>query len=182
MNFDSVIPEDVREAMLTMARNAPAGNFVEVGVFMGGSARQLLDIATEQNRALYCYDTFDGIPCASAEHGDSHVVGDFAHDNEQAVRDHLSGAFVVRGVFPHSAVPMGQIAFAHLDCDQYQSVYESASYLLPRLVDGGVLWFDDAPVLAGAKKAVRELFGESIQEAPVGRWYVVKRGEHGLET
>ena len=168
--------------MLKMARGAPAGNFVEVGVFRGGSARPLMDIANEQGRQLYCYDTFTGIPCASPEHGDTHVVGDFAHDDEQLVREHLSGAVVVRGVFPDCAVAMGGIAFAHIDCDQYQSIIESVRYLMPMMVEGGIIWFDDAPVLDGARKAVNELFAGLIDEASVGRWYWVNRGKHGLAT
>ena len=140
-------------------------------MYRGGSAVRLMNLATAQARELYCYDTFCGIPHKMSL--DSHSIGDFADTDEELVRALLPHATVVKGLFPASAVDMPRIAFAHLDCDQYQSVRETALYLAPLMVDGGVMWFDDSPCLAGARLAVHELFAERVQISHAhGKHYV----------
>lgn len=157
----SLISEENLADMVAMAAGTPAGCFVEVGVFQGGSAVRLQAAALAQARELYLYDTFTGIPYAGEL--DSHQVGDFNQVDLEAIRAHLPHAKIVVGIFPASAVPMPGVAFAHLDCDQYQSVRESAEYLESRMVKGGVMWFDDSTCLAGAFQAVYELYGERLQ-------------------
>ena len=158
--------------LLAQASSAPPGCFVEVGVYRGGSAWPLLQLCKAQHRALYLYDTFTGIP--HAQDGDMHKVGDFSDvDFEETVR-HLDGACIVPGVFPASAVLMPPVAFAHLDCDQYRSVHEAAAYLVPHMVPGGVIWFDDSPCIPAAHRAARELFGDRLQiSSDHGKHFVV---------
>lgn len=154
----TVVAPEVRDALVACARTTPPGTWCEVGVFQGGTAMALDAAAHEQGRALYLFDTFSGIPWADAI--DSHKVGDFADTDLEAVRVRCPHAKVVVGVFPHIAreleVPVGDVAFVHLDCDQYRSYQQSLEYFLHRMVRGGVIWCDDAPVLEGAKQAVLE--------------------------
>lgn len=158
--------------LLSVAELAPKGCFVEVGVYKGGSAWHLLKLAQRQGRALYCYDTFTGIP--HEDPGDSHHVGDFSDVDLEVMLHALEGALVTRGVFPGSAVPMPPVAFAHLDCDQYRSVKESAQFLIPRMVKGGVIWFDDSPCIPAAARAVHELFGQELRlSSDFGKHYAV---------
>lgn len=160
--------------MLLCAIDTPPGAYVEVGVYKGGTAWWLARLAEDQRRYLYLYDTFEGQPHA-VEGLDKHPVGDFGDTDYDAVRNAIPYADVVKGVFPGSAVEMGKIAFVHLDCDQYQSVKEAVLYLWPRMVAGGVIWFDDSPDLAGAKQAVEELFpADRIQTSVVGKHFVRK--------
>jgi hypothetical protein len=157
--------------MIACARATPAGCFVEVGVYQGGSAWHLYDLALEQERELYLYDTFTGIPYHDAI--DSHHIGDFSDCSYLSVVERFPHAAVVPGVFPMSAIDMPRIAFAHLDCDQYRSVKESATYLRYLMVPGGVMWFDDSPCLAGAHRAVLELFGDKVKISSAhGKHYV----------
>ena len=158
--IQSQVPPGVIAAMIFAASLAPDGCFVEVGVFQGGTAQHLNELAQKQGRKLYLYDTFEGIPYR--DEVDSHQVGDFSQTSYEQVRDLFPQAAVVNGVFPASAVEMEPIAFAHLDCDQYQSYKESIAYLLPRMTKGGIMWFDDSPCLAGANKAVTEIFGDRV--------------------
>jgi asparagine synthase (glutamine-hydrolysing) len=51
---------------------------------------------------------------------------------------------------------MPPIAFAHIDCDQYQSVKDTLLYLMPLMAPGGVMWFDDYGEIEEAKRAVDE--------------------------
>lgn len=153
----SLLAPETLEALLGRARATPPGCFVEVGVWQGGSAWHLEQLAREQWRAFYAYDTFQGMPHA-IEGLDSHKVGDFNGVTYQEIRTLLRyhQSYVIMGTFPKCARPMGPIAFVHLDCDQYQSYAEALAYLDPLMVPGGVIWCDDVPCLAGAKKALDE--------------------------
>jgi hypothetical protein len=68
---------------------------------------------------------------------------------------------------------MPAIAFAHVDCDQYQSVHETIEALSPLMVPGGVMWFDDAPCLPSAALAVQQAFpGDRCQLSGSGKYFV----------
>lgn len=157
----TLVSENVVKALLEVANNTPDGSFVEVGVYQGGTATYLTYLAEKQNRKIFLYDTFTGIPYK--DEIDVHEVGDFKDTSFQDVKDLLPYATVTQGIFPASAVEMGEIAFVHLDCDQYRSIIESVAYLSPKMVRGGAMWFDDYGCLAGATKAVHDLFGDNIE-------------------
>lgn len=157
----TLLGDDVIREMLEVARMTPRGCIVEVGVYKGGSAWFLNELGKIQCRKVYLYDTFTGIPYQGPD--DNHKVGDFGDTSYEDVRAALPSAVVVKGIFPQSAIYMPPIGFAHIDCDQYQSVYESAKYLKPYMLPGGVMWFDDYGSLAGAKRAVDELFPDLIR-------------------
>jgi hypothetical protein len=160
------------QCLCDVAAQAPAGCFVEVGVYHGGSAYWLEKLAQAQGRPIFLYDTFTGIPCK--DEWDSHSVGDFSDVDEQDVRSRLVYATITKGIFPDCAIEMPPVAFAHLDCDQYRSVKESALYLQARMVKGGVIWFDDSPCLLGAHRAARELFGDRLALSHEhGKHYVI---------
>lgn len=151
-----------------LASTMPDGCFVEVGVYRGGSAQYLLHVATEQGRQLFAYDTFTGLPVKGPL--DPMNIGDFGDTDYEFVKKLLPVAFVVKGYFPTSAVAMPPVAFAHIDCDQYQCVKEAAQYLEPLMVKGGVMWFDDYGCLPGADAAVNELYAGRIEFAhPCGK-------------
>lgn len=169
MTLKSLIGNDDLDQMLALARSTPYGAFIEVGVYQGGSAMKLARLAKAQNRFLYLCDTFCGIPYRGPD--DSHEVGDFADcdlaEMVKEFRDAGLGHHVewVEGVFPGSwkeapGLAQTKFAFAHLDCDQYQSVKDASEWLIPRMVKGGVIWFDDVDRLAGATRAALEVFGQ----------------------
>jgi hypothetical protein len=155
-------PETIAELIAT-ARGTPPGAFLEVGVYQGGTAWHLWKLAREQQRDLFLFDTFNGIPYAEPNL-DSHKVGDFAGVDAFEIHRLLPGAIIVEGIFPESAEPMElpALAFVHLDCDQYRSVKEAALYLREYVVPGGIIWLDDSPCLAGAMRAAREVFGDDL--------------------
>lgn len=172
----SLIGAQHRWEMLSAAIASPPGAFIEVGVYQGGTAWYLDQIAQWQERACYLCDTFTGIPYGR-EGLDSHKVGDFADTDVETVRRLLPYSAVLQGVFPDSVrggpVENVRFAFAHLDCDQYQSVHEAARFLQDRMEPGGVIWFDDSPCLAGAHQAARELFGDRLRLSSLnGKHYV----------
>lgn len=169
----SLVGPNVIAEMCEMARDVPPGAFVEVGVYKGGTAWHLNKICKEQGRDLFLCDTFKGIPYRNRDMGDPCLVGDFSDTSESQVREAIPEAKFIVGVFPQSAaeIPMMKLAFVHLDCDQYQSYLESILFLWPRMVKGGVMWFDDY-ALPGAKQAIDDIFGHRVETAECGKQYV----------
>jgi len=162
--------------MLALAEKAPAGAFLELGVYHGGTAWHLEELAERQRRTLYLCDTFRGIPYQ--DQNDSHHVGQFGDTSLAEVRAALhgyAGTIFVEGVFPESIAalepfftPLHGIAFAHLDCDQYRSYRDALAWLDSHMVTGGLIWCDDVPCLQGAADALNEYAartGRTIQLA-----------------
>lgn len=159
---DSLIdPENIRN-MLGKAVASPAGCFVEIGVYRGGTAWWLDRLAWIQRRQCFLYDTFEGIPyCDPIDH---HLVGDFGDaDFGEVCKIMSSATSVIKGIFPACAVEMPPVAFVHLDCDQYRSIVNAVNYLRPLMVEGAIIWIDDSPVLDGAHQAAKDLFGDNLQ-------------------
>lgn len=173
MRPQSEISPAALDTLLFLAASTPPGCFAEVGVYRGGSASSLLHLARKQGRETYLYDTFRGIPYKGEY--DSHNVGDFGDVDLAVVMENLSGAIFRVGVFPHTLGPEKDIAFVHVDCDQYQSVLDCARIFPDRMVTGGIMLFDDYKCLAGATKAVEESFN-SFNITPQGKAYWIKEG------
>ena len=113
-----------KETLLKLAEGAPAGCFVEFGVYQGGSAWRLAKLAKCQGRSCHLFDTFSGIPEQSEI--DFIPIGHLGDVDLAEVRRLIpTGVFHV-GVFP-ATMPdeFEPIAFAHIDCDQYQSLSRS---------------------------------------------------------
>jgi len=152
---DTLLGTAQLESLMNLAANSPIGGcFVEFGVYKGGSAYHLARVAENQGRELHLYDTFSGIPYRGEF--DQHNVGDFADTNYEAVSAAVPYARVHPGLFPDSLVPMPPVAFAHIDCDQYESVKAAIEHLGPLMMKHGVMVFDDVPCLASATKALDE--------------------------
>lgn len=171
----SLVPPEIIDDMVAHASRAPSGCFVEVGVYKGGTAWHLARVAEAQKRPIFLYDTFTGIPYQGDL--DYHRVGEFGDTSIEAVRKAIPYATVIQGVFPGSAVDMPPVAFVHLDCDQYESILSAVYYLLPMLVPGAVVWFDDTIHLKGARSAMLDLVAENAlpppRLSPSGRNYAV---------
>lgn len=157
--------------MCRLAATTPPGAFAEFGVYKGGSAARLAEVAREQGRELHLFDTFTGMPISGP--GDSHMVGDFADTSEQAVRALIPDAIFHVGVFPATApADMPRIAFFHIDADQYQSYMDAIAWAAPLMVPGGVMWFDDCASLPSADRAVLECFGDRVDRTSFDKWVV----------
>jgi hypothetical protein len=139
----------------------PGGAFVEVGVYKGGSAWHLYNIANKQRRSLYLYDTFCGTPHQGPD--DGNPLGSFRDTSAQKVQELMPNACVVPGVFPGSIIPMPPIAFVHADADQYESTRNICRFLMPLMMQGGLMLFDDygMPGCDGCTRAVDEVFNVS---------------------
>ncbi len=152
----SAVPQHVIDDLIDHAMRAPEGCFVEVGVYQGGTAWHLAQVARLKGVQLFLYDTFAGIPYR--DEIDSHKPGDFNDTSAEYVRSQIPDAEVVEGIFPDSAIQMPPVAFVHIDCDQYRAIKESVAALTPLMAPGGIMVFDDYGCLDGANQAVHECF------------------------
>jgi len=158
--------------LAALAATTPAGDFVEVGVYQGGSAWRLAEVARRQARRLFLFDTWEGMPYANPAI-DRHAPGEFWQCSIEEVKKAIPDANCIKGIFPDTLPDdVKEVAFCHVDCDQYQSVRDTILALRPRMVVGGIMLFDDYDDLEGARCAVDELLGGSIIRRSFLRPYV----------
>jgi len=164
-----------------------AGDFVECGVWRGGSVMAMalqLNRLGVTDRRIWLYDTFAGMtePTAAdvaADTGEQAAammtrteVGDgnnvWAHATRQDVELNLASTnypgdnlIFVEGDVAQTlnAQAPESIAILRLDTDWYESTRMALEVLYPRLAIGGVCILDDYGHWQGARKAVDEYFG-----------------------
>lgn len=153
MAYSLVTPGNI-QILQDYAHLSPRGAMVEIGVYQGGTAVMLAEIARDRGVPLYLYDTFEGLPYQGPH--DSMPAGEFSDTSPETVQALIPDAYIVQGVFPDSLVSMPPISFVHADCDQYDSVKAVIETLPPLMVENGVIYFDDYGSLEGATKAVKE--------------------------
>ena len=134
------------------------GDFAEFGVYKGGAALLLHNIAP--NKILHLFDTFEGMP-ENDQFEQGHRAGDFSDTSEEKVRELLGPSRNIifhKGWFPLQKMPNTMYSFVHIDADIYQSTKAGLDYFCPRLVPGGRIVFDDYdwPQCPGVKKAIVE--------------------------
>jgi hypothetical protein len=170
----TLLGADTLATLLRLAKSAPKGDFVEVGVYKGGTAWHLSRLAKTRGCRLHLFDTFEGIPERDVE-DDVHGIGDFADVSLDAVRTAVPDAEYHAGVFP-ATMPesFGPVAFVHVDCDQYRCAAAVIERFMPLLVEGGTMLFDDYDATAGVRKAVDDALGGRIELTAQGKAYFVK--------
>jgi hypothetical protein len=160
------------------------GDFVECGVWKGGSAMMIAYTLLESgdsNRKIYLYDTFEGMSepedidvdiikrsARSLMNMDKEkVTHAWASIPEDEVRKNMlsteypdKNIFLIRGKVEETIpkkIPE-KVSLLRLDTDWYASTKHELEYLYPRLSQSGILIIDDYGHWAGAKKAVDEYF------------------------
>jgi O-methyltransferase len=164
------------------------GDFWECGVFRGGTALMFAEILAGkvgENRALYLFDTFEGMPEPNPEK-DKHKGGDLADTSVERVASLFNGEFqprIVPGWIPETfrGLEDRRVAFAHVDVDIYQSVLDCCAFIYPRLFKGAVMVFDDYgfPTCPGARSAVDEFFRDKPEIPvilPTGQAFIWRQG------
>ena len=162
------------------------GDFVECGVWRGGSAMLMaLTLLQEKttDRTIYLYDTFSGMPQPEKEDGQKALqIWDTSEKNENgsdwcfATYDDVHTNMMSTG-YPaekmifvegdvEKTIPSNlpeKIALLRLDTDWYASTKHELIHLYPLLEKSGILIVDDYGAWEGARKAVDEYF----ENAPV---------------
>jgi O-methyltransferase len=141
------------------------GAFAEIGVYRGGTATLLAHLTDRSRRQLHLFDTFAGMP--ETDERDLHIAGDFADTSLAEVKWFLGHHTSVRfhqGEFPSTSSPVEHERFAlvHVDVDIATSVEACCAFFYPRMVQGGVMVFDDYGFTScpGAKTATDAFFAD----------------------
>jgi len=178
----------LRDAALRVRQDGVDGDFLEAGVALGGSAI-LLAKCKPPSAALHLYDVFAMIPPPGPKDGDDahgryevirsgeseglggekyygyvdnlieQVHSNLARFGVDVQRDKVR---LVQGLFDDTLHPSEPIALAHIDCDWYAPVRTCMERIIPHLVPGGIMVFDDYASYSGCRRAVDEL----LQECP----------------
>jgi len=173
-------------AVKYITKNSINGDFVECGVWRGGSAMamalQLIDLSIT-NRRIWLYDTFSGMTEPSRKDIETHsgipakqvlastkrIPGNnvWCISEKEEVIENLKSTGYPFGMFRivvgdiletlDTHVP-DQIALLRLDTDWYESTIKELEILYPRLITGGVCIIDDYGHWSGARSAVDEYF------------------------
>ena len=161
------------------------GDFIECGVFRGGTALLLARSLPKDARKLWLFDSFQGLSEASKNKGDFYRQGDFQETSYEAVSALLSPYSqkieLRRGWIPTSFGGLEHLkfAFAHVDVDLFEPALACCQFIYPRLVFGGVMIFDDYgyPACRGERNAVERYFADKSQPIialPSGQALVIK--------
>lgn len=157
----SILGSDKQQSIAKLARSAPAGALAECGVYRGGILKMLA--SAHPDRTVYGFDTFDGLPADMWKQDEPHSVGEFDDTSLRFVHEQIGDCIniiLVKGLFPKSATYYGDEKFAlvHIDFDFYESTKAAIDWFLPRMVDGGVMIFDDYEWerCPGVKRAIDE--------------------------
>lgn len=164
-----------------------AHNIVEFGSYRGGSLIFMGTLLRElyPTAKIYGFDTFAGMPVTDSA-VDLHTSGDFSDSSIEGVqqaleRAQLQNVVLVKGLvqetFPQS-IPAGtRFGLAHIDLDIYHPIRYAQTHVLPMLVPGGYLVYDDATVSTciGATQAVEELIQEGYRSEQVFPHFVFRR-------
>lgn len=174
--------ENIAESMLDVRSRGVPGAYLEAGVALGGSAI-LIGLLKPEKATLGLYDVFGMIPPPGEnDEEDSHKryeeirsgtskgLGEdtyygYVEDLLSVVKSNLrrfdlepegGSIHCIPGLFENTLYPESSIAFAHIDCDWYDSVKVCIDRIAPRLSPGAIMIFDDYSSYAGCKRAVDE--------------------------
>ena len=157
-----------------------SGDFVECGVARGGSAA-LLGLTAKRlkaRRALWLFDTFEGLPPPTADDPDYKIAkrytGAYRGNLDDVIElfrrcEMLDHTRFIRGNLQETLSPpeLTRIAVLHIDADWYASVKVCLERLYDRVSSGGVIQIDDYGHWKGARKAVDEFLARRSIDAPL---------------
>ena len=170
----------VRQNMLTLflrtiVANRIEGEFAELGVYRGNTARLMHKYAPE--RKLHLFDTFEGFSerGASAEKrqtGDAVSESQFSNTSVEGVKEFIdpnANVTIYKGYFPDSApseLAKRRFSFVHLDADLYEPTLAGLDYFYPKMNAGGFIIVHDYNAWSGARRATDAFFKDK-KEKPV---------------
>lgn len=160
--------DNLEECAHTVFKENIPGDFIETGVWRGGSAVFMRAIikAYESDRTVWAADSFEGLPPPSLpqDEGDQHhmfaelrVSLNFVKETFEAYGLLDEQVKFLKGWFKDTlpSAPIEQLAILRLDGDMYESTRDAIEPLYPKLSRGGFCIVDDYQ-LKGCKAAIEE--------------------------
>jgi hypothetical protein len=143
------------------------GDFVELGVYKGNSAKILCEMSRRGDRQVFLFDTFGGFDERELREESQRVHNTFADTTLASVKKFVGedAAIYVQGRFPESfaqIAPPACISLVHLDCDLYAPMKAGLEEFYPLMSAGGIFVIHDysSGWWPGARKAVDEFLSD----------------------
>jgi len=169
INSDQI--ENLVHYLIDSIENNIEGDVVEFGCYVGESSKYLMKtlVTTETTKKLYVYDSFEGLPELSKwEEGTGWRAGTLKSTEQilesNFIQNNLPIPIIHKDWFknvPQDKLPE-KIAFAFLDGDFYDSIYDSLNKIFDRVSDGGYICFHDYQRrdLPGVRAAIEDFLKE----------------------
>ncbi|HEY9651911.1 MAG TPA: TylF/MycF/NovP-related O-methyltransferase, partial [Coleofasciculaceae cyanobacterium] len=168
----------LKELTRRIEKKGVLGDFVECGVYRGGSAGLLAYEASQSRykRNVWLYDAFQGMPKAHATNDDDYsksIEGNFIGSEAQTLRilhrlsipnDQFK---IIKGWFKDT-LPNAQktpIALLHIDCDFYDPVKQVLETFYDSVVPGGYVILNDYGSFQGCQLATDEFMAKLEDKA-----------------
>ncbi|MEU0475949.1 TylF/MycF/NovP-related O-methyltransferase [Streptomyces olivaceus] len=157
--------DNIQQATATVIREGVPGDFIETGVWRGGSCilmRAALTAYGDKTRKVWVADSFDGFPPPTDKYpsdpwkGQSQDIIGTMGVSLKVTFDEVKDRFAryglldervefLTGFFANTLpnAPIEKLAILRLDGDLYQSTYEALEALYPKLSVGGYCIIDD---------------------------------------
>jgi hypothetical protein len=164
------------------------GDFVECGVWRGGSSMMIALVLKQKNitdRKIYLYDTYEGM--SEPTENDKDMKGQSAKVQLEATEEKENSVWCladlddvknnmkrtsinenqlvyVKGKVEETipaTIPSGNISLLRLDTDWYESTKHELLHLYPKLSQNGVMIIDDYGHWQGCRKAIDDYFTQN---------------------
>jgi len=148
------------------------GDFVETGVFKGGSTSVLMNLLIDfdkKKRKCWAFDSFDGLPSPVTEDtfGIGHKGNKGGYNSSRDVFVENMKTFkawdekrlvVTPGWFSETCAksPVKSISFLRLDGDMFASTWDAITAFYDRVVPGGYIYVDDYGSFNGCRAAINK--------------------------
>jgi O-methyltransferase len=162
--YDKVRFYSIWFQMDRIVRENVKGDFAELGVHKGETAKLIFE--TAPNRNFHLFDTFEGFNEKDLElenkKGGMYSSKQFSDTNLETVKKYIgqSNHLIFHpGYFPDTTKGLEDVkfSFVHLDADLYLPTIEGLKFFYPRLSPGGVIIVHDYNhIWDGVKKALDE--------------------------
>jgi len=174
--WDSVRRDMIVLLLRQIVERGIPGDFAELGVFKGRTAKLIHYYAPE--RTLHLFDTFAGfdprdIASENRKTTRQPAQGQFADTSVEGVLGYISPlrdtVCIHAGFFPESVPAQNadlRYSLVHLDADLYAPILSGLNYFYPRMSPGGLILIHDFNAWPGARTAVTEFFHDK-PEIPI---------------
>lgn len=175
---------EIKNAIKNIEKRKVQGIFIETGCALGGSSI-LISLSKNPERLFFVYDVFGMIPAPSNMDGEDvkKRYSTIASGNSRGINNNKYYGYetdlkakvvdnfrsyglelsshnihLVEGLYQETLKVNNQVAFAHIDCDWYESVMTCLMQIIPHLSFGGKVIIDDYYDWSGCRKATDEYF------------------------
>ena len=165
--------ENLQECVEKVIETGVAGDFIETGVWRGGSTilmKAILKAYGDTTRVVWVADSFEGLPKPNpdlypGDAGDQHHTHKELAVSIEEVMDNFrrfglldDNVKFLKGWFKETlpSAPIKELAVMRLDGDMYESTMDALVALYPKLSVGGFVIIDDYGYLEACKQAVHD--------------------------